>query len=311
MQLINKRIVMKNRFVGDAGRRLRIEAFKNQRLLESNDELAEILAEISELLEVDEGTSIIKQGDYTNEIFFILVGSFAIVVNGREVAMRSAGDHVGEMAAIEPTQERAATVMAKQKSLVARISEAQFDQLGKQFPTLYKFIAKELAHRLLQRNHLVKPTHERIRIFIICSVEALPVARLIHNGLQHDPFDVIIWSEGVFKVTNYTLETLESEVDQADFAIAIAHGDDIAAIRETEWPVPRDNVIFELGLFMGRLGRSRAILMEPREEKVKLPSDVAGVTTIGYRYVSGKDEASHIAPAVNDLRRHVQALGPQ
>jgi CRP/FNR family cyclic AMP-dependent transcriptional regulator len=112
-------------------------------------------------------------------------------------------------------------------------------------------------------------------------------------------------------VTNYTLETLESEVDQADFAIAIAHGDDIAEIREKKWPVPRDNVIFELGLFMGRLGRARAILMEPREDKVKLPSDIAGVTTIGYRYVAGKDEASHIAPAVNDLRSHIQALGPE
>ena len=302
---------MMNRFIGDAGRRLRIEAFRNQPLLEGNADIAEKLADISELLEIEAGTSIIKQGDYTNEIFFVLVGSFSIVVNGRKVATRNAGDHVGEMAAIEPIQERSASVTATQKSLVAKISEAQFDELGKQYPALYKFLAKELAHRLLQRNRLVKPTHERIRIFIICSAEALPVARLIHNGLQHDPLDVIIWSEGVFKVTNYTLETLESEVDQADFAIAIAHGDDIAEIRETEWPVPRDNVIFELGLFMGRLGRSRAILMEPREEKVKLPSDVAGVTTIGYRYSPGKDEASHIAPAVNALRSHIQSHGPQ
>ncbi len=60
----------------------------------------------------------------------------------------------------------------------------------------------------------------------ICSAEALPVARLIHSGLQHDDFDVILWSEGVFKATNYTLQTLEDEVDQADFAIAVAYGDD-------------------------------------------------------------------------------------
>ncbi len=302
---------MMNRFAGDTGRRLRIEAFKRQRLLEGNAELAERLADISELVEIDAGTAIIKQGDYTNDIFFILVGAFSIDVNGRQVATRGTGDHVGEMAAVEPTQERSATVTATQKSLVARITEAQFDDLGTQFPALYKFIAKELAHRLLQRNIFVRPTNERIRVFLICSVEALPVARLIQNGLQHDPFDVIIWSDGVFKVTNYTLDTLEGEVDQADFAIAVAHGDDIAEIREKEWPVPRDNVIFELGLFMGRLGRSRAILMEPREEKVKLPSDVAGVTTIGYKYVPGKDEASHMAPAVNALRSHIQELGPQ
>ncbi|MBK5122061.1 nucleotide-binding protein [Burkholderia sp. R-69980] len=302
---------MMNRFVGDKGRRLRVDAFKNQKLVAGNSELAEKLADMSELVEVATGTSIITQDDYTNDIFFILVGSFSIVVNGREVATRNAGDHVGEMGAIEPTQKRSATVTATQESLVAKISEEAFDRLGNQYPELYKFIAKELARRLLQRNWMVKNIHERIRIFIICSVEALPVARLIHNGLQHDPFDVIIWSEGVFKVTNYTLDTLESEVNQADFAIAIAHGDDVAEIREKQWPVPRDNVIFELGLFMGRLGRARAILMEPREDKVKLPSDIAGVTTIGYRYVPGKDEASHIAPAVNDLRSHIRALGPQ
>lgn len=302
---------MLNRFVGDSGRRLRVDAFKNQKLVAGNQELAEKLADMSELIDVASGASIISQDDNTNDIFFILAGSFSVVVNGREVATRGAGDHVGEMGAIEPTQRRAATVTAMQDSLVAKIAEATFDDLGKQYPELYKFIAKELARRLFQRNQFVKPTHHRVRIFIICSVEALPVARLIHNGLQYDPFDVIIWSEGVFKVTNYTLETLEGEVDQADFAIAIAHGDDIAEIREKEWPVPRDNVIFELGLFMGRLGRSRAILMEPREDKVKLPSDFAGITTIGYRYEPGKDESSHIAPAVNALRTHVQALGPQ
>lgn len=302
---------MLNRFSGNTGRRLRVDAFRRQALVAGNDELAEKLADMAELVEVTLGSSIITQDDYTNDIFFILVGSFAVIVNGREVAVRGSGDHVGEMGAIEPTQRRAATVKALENSLVAKISESAFDALGKQYPELYKFIAKELARRLLQRNRLVKAIHDRVRVFIICSVEALPVARLIHSGLQHDPFDVIIWSEGVFKATNYTLESLEDEVDQADFAIAVAHSDDIAEIREVEWPVPRDNVIFELGLFMGRLGRSRAILMEPREEKVKLPSDFAGLTTIGYRYAPGKDEASHIAPAVNALRTHIQAMGPQ
>lgn len=302
---------MLHRFVGDTGRRLLVNAFKNQRLVAGNQELAEKLTDMSKLVEVPAGVSIINQDDSTNDVFFILVGAFSVIVNGREVATRGSGDHVGEMGAIEPTQKRAATVKAAKNSLVAQIGEAAFDGLGKQYPELYKCIAQELARRLLQRNQLVKPIHGRVRIFIICSVEALPVARLIHNGLQHDPFDVIIWSEGVFKVTNYTLESLENEVDQADFAIAVAHCDDIAEIREQEWPVPRDNVIFELGLFMGRLGRARAILMEPREDKIKLPSDFAGVTTVGYRYTPGKDKASHIAPAVNALRTHIQALGPQ
>jgi predicted nucleotide-binding protein len=302
---------MLERFSGDSGRRLRVEAFKAQKLVAGDNQLAEKLADIVELVAVPPGASIIQQDDQTNDVFFILAGAFSVNVNGREVARRTAGDHVGEMGAIEPAQRRAATITATLDSLVARISEAEFDALGHVHSVMYKSVAKELSRRLLQRNKLVKPTHEKIRVFIICSAEALPVARLIHNGFQHDQFDVILWSEGVFKVTNYTLQTLEDEVDLCDFAVAVAHGDDITEVRGTEWPAPRDNVIFELGLFMGRLGRSRAILMEPRDEKVKLPSDMAGVTTIAYRYVPGKDEGSHIGPAVNALRNHINSLGPK
>ena len=77
-----------------------------------------------------------------------------------------------------------------------------------------------------------------------------------------------------------------------------------------DWPAPRDNVIFELGLFMGRLGRARAILMEPRAAKLKLPSDLAGLTTIPYRFEAGRDAAPLIAPACNELRDHIARLGP-
>ena len=261
-------------------------------------------------MEIQKGTSIIQQEDSTNDIFFIIAGSFSIIVNGRAVAERRAGEQVGEMGAIEPTQKRAATVTALELSVVAKITESDFDTLGKEFPELYKFIAQTLSRRLLERNKLVKPISSRIRIFVISSAEAYDAARLIATGFQHDPFDVILWGEGVFKVTNYTLETLEAEVDQADFAIAVAHGVDIAEIRDQKWPIPRDNVIFELGLFMGRLGRNRAILMEPRGETVKLPSDLKGITHIGYKYLPGKDEGSHIAPAVNAIRSHIKNLGP-
>jgi predicted nucleotide-binding protein len=104
---------------------------------------------------------------------------------------------------------------------------------------------------------------------------------------------------------------LESAVDDSDFAIAIAHADDQTTWRDQKWPVPRDNVIFELGLFMGRLGRQRAILMEPRGDGVKLPSDLTGITTIPYRFEKGKDEEARIAPACSALRKHILGLGPK
>ena len=61
---------------------------------------------------------------------------------------------------------------------------------------------------------------------------------------------------------------------------------------------------------MGRLGKARAILMEPRDEGIKLPSDLAGITTVTYRYVKGNDTAAIMAPACNALREHILRLGP-
>jgi CRP/FNR family transcriptional regulator, cyclic AMP receptor protein len=58
------------------------------------------------------------------------------------------------MGTIEPTQKRAATVAALQDSLVAKVSEVAFHDLGNRYPVLYKYFAEELANRLLQRNRL-------------------------------------------------------------------------------------------------------------------------------------------------------------
>lgn len=301
---------MLNRFEGESGRRLRVEAFASQRVVAGNQALAEELAECCELLSLQKGTVLIEQNAADNDVYFILVGAVEITINGRRYNRRYAGDCVGEMAAVEPIQRRSATVTAHEDAVVAKLAEPMLSTLGQRHPDLWRQIAKLLARRLMERNALIAQPRDRVRVFVISSSEALPVARAVENAFAHDPFLTTLWSEGVFRVTNYTLQDLEAVVDQSDFAVAIAHADDFTDSRDKHWPAPRDNVIFELGLFMGRLGRNRAILMEPREEKVKLPSDLAGVHTITYRYERGWDTAALMAPACNALRDHILALGP-
>jgi predicted nucleotide-binding protein len=301
---------MLDRFQGAAGRRLRIDALTSQKIVSGNRALAEELADRVKLRSIGPGEILIEQGGSDNAIYLVLAGAVNIVVNGRVVGRRAPNDHLGEMAAVVPAQKRSATVVAIEDTVVAELSEPDLADLGTRYPEIYRCIAQELARRLLQRNTLVNAIRNKIRVFIISSVEALPIARIIQNAFQHDPFTTVVWTDGVFRVTNYTLQSLEDEVDNSDFAIAIAHADDLTESRGKDWPSPRDNVIFELGLFMGRLGRARAILMEPREEKVKLPSDLAGVTAIPYRFEKGKDAAALMAPACNGLRDHINALGP-
>lgn len=298
------------RFQGDAGRNNLIDAMLQQSIVCGNRDLAAELVDCAELVEVTEGDAIITQGGDDNDLFLIVSGSFKIVVNGREVAVRGRGDNVGEMVLVEPSQRRSADVVAAETALVAKLTYADVTDLASRYSDIYRIIARTLARRLLERNKLVGQHREKTRVFIISSAEALEVARIIQNSFAHDDFVVRLWADDVFKVANYALESLENEVDDCDFAIAVAHNDDMTLFRDQEWPTPRDNVIFELGLFMGRLGRKRAILMESREDKVKLPSDLSGITTIPYSYEPGKDAAAKMAPACNILRNHIQEWGP-
>lgn len=300
-----------DRFFGPAGQRALRGAIRGSKLTDGSDNLTDAFMRVGEVVAFEMGSFLVEQGGDDNDIYLLLAGNCDITVNGRTVGRRGRGDHVGEMAAIEPAQPRSATVVAATDVVALKIAEPVFHEVAQAYPSVYRVIACELAHRLLQRNLLVGKYREQVRIFIISSVESLPIARAIQNAFEHDPFQVVIWTDGVFKVASYTLQSLEDEVDNSDFTIAIAHADDLTTVRGSDWPTPRDNVIFELGLFMGRLGRARAILMEPREENVKLPSDLTGITTIPYRFEKGADAAATLGPACNRLRDHINALGPQ
>ena len=302
---------MIERFQEDQGRRRLVAALTEHRLIANRQELAERLVAAGELVEIPAGTAFINQGDQSSDVFFIIAGTVEVRVNGKVVATRFPGDLVGEMAAIEPTQPRAASVIPVETTVLLKVSEAEFSAAAEQFPDVWRRIAATLARRLAERNHLVTAQRERVRVFIVSSAEALPIVDLLIKQFQHDPCLTVAWKNGVFRASNYTLDELEAQLDDSDFAIAVAQPDDVVITRETTWPAMRDNVTFELGLFMGRLGRRRAFLMEPRDAEIQLPSDLAGMTTIPYRYEEGKDAEHYIAPACARLRELILAAGPK
>lgn len=299
-----------NRFQGDAGRGNLLDALITQAIVAGDHELATEIADKAELIEVPPGQKIITQGADDNDLYLILAGFFDVIVNGRKVAVRGRGDHVGEMVFVEPTQVRSADVIAATDGLVAKLSYSSASAIAEQYPKIYKAIAKILSRRLLERNKMVGAYREQIRVFVISSSEALDVAQAIQTAISSEDILVTVWTDGVFKISSYVLDILEKALDESDFAIAIAHSDDITIFREQEWPAPRDNVILELGMFMGRLGRKRAILMEPKGDAVRLPTDLKGITTIRYTFKKGGDSAALMAPACNLLRNHIREWGP-
>lgn len=302
---------MKERFEGESGLPRLVEALTQQKIVSGHAELAKAIARMGELREIPKGVALINQGSSDDSVFLIISGLFDIVVNGRLIANRRPGDHVGEMAATEPTQPRSAAVIAAEPSIVVAFTRDQFWELGDRFTPIWRNVAKELSRRLMQRNNLIGQAREKLRVFVLSSVEALPIARALQNAFEFDPFTVIVWTDGVFKVSSYPLDSLEEQLDESDFAIAVAAADDVTISRNTAWPAPRDNVTFELGFFMGRLGRERTFLLEPRGEEIKLPSDLAGLTTLSYVREAGQDAAARLAPVANRLREIILDRGPR
>jgi CRP/FNR family cyclic AMP-dependent transcriptional regulator len=302
---------LKERFEGNAGLRRLIVALKTQKLVAGNAALAEELANLVEVMEVKAGDTIIRQGASDNDIFFILTGSFNIVVNGKVIARRGIHDHVGEMSAIDPSQARTATVIANEDSLICKLTESQLADVGQRHGDIWRYFAKELVQRLAQRNALIKPPRENIQVFIMSSTEALHIAREIQSHFEYDSFTVVIWTDGVFKASSYAIESLEKAVDDSDFAIAIIQPDDLTEARGEAKPVPRDNVIFELGFFIGHLGRQRTLLLEPRDKEVKLPTNLSGLMTIGYRRGEPENLPSLLESACDQIRKIINELGPR
>ena len=118
--------------------------------------------------------------------------------------------------------------------------------------------------------------------FIGSSSEGLKIAHKLAELLRND-LDVIVWDQGtVFGLGDATLEALENAVNSYDFGLFVFTPDDKLHSRGKTQPVARDNVVFELGLFIGKLGRRRAFLIHPSHASIALPSDLHGITTADY-----------------------------
>ena len=119
-----------------------------------------------------------------------------------------------------------------------------------------------------------------LKVFVASSTESEQIARQILSSLQtqlEDRAIVELWRDK-FAVSETAIESLETIANEADFAVLLMTPDDLTVSRQIESAAPRDNLIFEAGLFVGALGRHRSFLVRERSANLKLPSDILGVT---------------------------------
>ena len=134
-------------FQGSDGKQNLIEALISQPLVRDKD-LAVVVARRLKLEEIPAGVNLIEQGATDTDLFLILKGDVSVAVDGHVVARKKAGEHVGEMAVVDPRRPRSASVTATSDSVVGRIAESDFSELADRYPRLWRRIALELATRL-------------------------------------------------------------------------------------------------------------------------------------------------------------------
>jgi predicted nucleotide-binding protein len=302
------------RFQGDEGKKRLITALRAQQIVQDEEPLALELADAVQLLQIEPGTpasELIKQGGTDNDIYLVISGQVSVRINGHEIATRSSGTHVGEMALIDPAARRNATVIVTQPTVFGRVTEPVFSAIAQRYPQLWRRLALELANRLRQRSSFVPIPNDKPFLFIGSSAESLPIAREIQSGLSHDPLLATVWTDGVFRASRTSIENLLTTVAKSDFALLVLTPDDTVTSRDETKAVPRDNCIFELGLFMGALGRDRTLIVKPRGEDIKMPSDLLGIIPLEYAAGTPDTIAVRLGPVCNDIRKIIASLGPK
>jgi hypothetical protein len=151
-----------------------------------------------------------------------------------------------------------------------------------------------------------QPKLPKPRIFIGSSIEGLPIAEAIQLELLHKA-DAFLWSSlGSFPTGTVTIDALLQAANYYEFGIFVMSPDVKTVGRDTEEPTPRDNVIFEFGLFAGCKDKNHVFIVKPLNEKVELPSDLDGITPARYTKVTTSGTARyHVTAAVTEIMSRI------
>jgi hypothetical protein len=147
----------------------------------------------------------------------------------------------------------------------------------------------------------------RPKVFVGSSSAGKSIAKALEANLK-EGLDCMLWYQNMFQPSRTVIEDLELLSRRSvDFAILVLTPDDLRDRGAGARPVARDNVIFEIGLFMGALGRSRTFGIKCRHCTVELPTDLLGVTWIEYEH---PHDSGSSADPVDILDRLQTAIYP-
>jgi len=182
---------------------------------------------------------------------------------------------------------------------------------GEEFYDNYTFITNEKSENSPLTSIIHKMSdqvQDKPYVFIGSSAEGLEVAKAIQAGLNH-ACEPHIWSQGLFGLSSGTLETLVKSLTKFDFAIFVLRNDDVTVSRNQESNSPRDNVLLELGMFIGSIGTERTFMVVDKSAKIKLPSDLAGITPALFTPPNKGTMQASVGPACYEIELAFKKYG--
>ena len=113
------------------------------------------------------------------------------------------------------------------------------------------------------------------KIFIGSSKAGLSVAEKVRVNLSGIG-DCFLWQDpNMWEPNKSTFDNLLKMASYFDFGIFVATADDLTLTNDKIVIEPRDNVILEMALFLGAMGRHKSFMLV--ENEIKLPSDFNGI----------------------------------
>jgi len=149
---------------------------------------------------------------------------------------------------------------------------------------------------------------DKPRLFIGSSAESVEVAEALQTSL-HYSFEVTVWSQMLFPPSQTTLAPLIRKAQSTDFALFVFEPNDLTLLREQVVSTVRDNVILELGLFIGQIGLERTYFMIPEGEQLHLATDLIGLTPLKYNSGHGDGLLAGLGPVTYIMKQMARELG--
>ncbi|NQX65348.1 nucleotide-binding protein [Paenibacillus alba] len=149
---------------------------------------------------------------------------------------------------------------------------------------------------------------QQAKLFIGSSAESIEVAEALQANL-HYSCDVTIWSQLLFPPSHTILAPLIQQAQASDFAIFVFQPNDLTLLRESLVSSVRDNVILELGLFIGQIGLERTYFLIPEREELHIATDLLGLTPLMYNPNHSSGLLAGLGPATFIVKQMLGRLG--